>query len=575
MVVLGRRATRERGGGDAPSRHGVSVGVEAARAPAQQQPERERHDHHADRQLGAPAARGRAGRRRRARSAARTRTAWSRGPGPMPRPSAPARRAPRSSSEAISVETAVRWSGSVAWRSPRSTRDGAHHQRSASVAERGDLLVEPEHQPAPPRRRRRRPGRRRCRRRWAAAARARAPAGRRRSSAAAVRSSSSRFWNTPPESTTVPSPRAAAPPRTRSRRRRGHGVVEARRDDRGTARRRAPGRRRTARTVARASSTSAVADRQRVAAASPASPRPQRLELDRRLALVVDLRRAARRARRRRRTAGPTLVVSGEATPGAASPATAAPARRVDARRERRGTAGSARRAPRPATRRPSATARGSPRSPPGMPHRPQVPGALEARQVADQQLAAPDRAVGAVAGAVVDRPDRRAGLAVLGQAGREVGVMVLHPDELDARRARARTWSTGTRGAGRGRPPRARPRTGARSARCPRVKERSVSQFVRSPMWWPTQARRPLARQKVFFSSAPQASSGRGALDAAASSARGHVAARAAQQQRRRRADVDRASDRVVGAHVDRAVVDQEEVGDRRQPLAARRRRS
>ena len=27
--------------------------------------------------------------------------------------------------------------------------------------------------------------------------------------------------------------------------------------------------------------------------------------------------------------------------------------------------------------------------------------------------------------------------------------------------------------------------------------------------MWWPTQARPPLARQKVLFSSAPQASSG------------------------------------------------------------------
>ena len=30
--------------------------------------------------------------------------------------------------------------------------------------------------------------------------------------------------------------------------------------------------------------------------------------------------------------------------------------------------------------------------------------------------------------------------------------------------------------------------------------------------MWWPTQARSPLATQKVLLSSAPQASSGRGA---------------------------------------------------------------
>ena len=30
--------------------------------------------------------------------------------------------------------------------------------------------------------------------------------------------------------------------------------------------------------------------------------------------------------------------------------------------------------------------------------------------------------------------------------------------------------------------------------------------------MWWPTQAREPFARQKVFLSSAPQASTGSGA---------------------------------------------------------------
>ena len=43
-----------------------------------------------------------------------------------------------------------------------------------------------------------------------------------------------------------------------------------------------------------------------------------------------------------------------------------------------------------------------------------------------------------------------------------------------------------------------------------PSVKERSVSAFSRSPMWWETKARFPLARQNVFFSSAPQASTGR-----------------------------------------------------------------
>ena len=39
-----------------------------------------------------------------------------------------------------------------------------------------------------------------------------------------------------------------------------------------------------------------------------------------------------------------------------------------------------------------------------------------------------------------------------------------------------------------------------------PSRNERSVSQFCRSPMWWPTQARSPCARQKVLLSSAPQA---------------------------------------------------------------------
>ena len=49
-------------------------------------------------------------------------------------------------------------------------------------------------------------------------------------------------------------------------------------------------------------------------------------------------------------------------------------------------------------------------------------------------------RAVAAEAGAVVDRPDRRAALAVLGETGGQVRVVVLHADELARPRARART---------------------------------------------------------------------------------------------------------------------------------------
>ena len=56
-----------------------------------------------------------------------------------------------------------------------------------------------------------------------------------------------------------------------------------------------------------------------------------------------------------------------------------------------------------------------------------------EPPKAADEQLAAPRRAVEAVTRAVVDRPDRGPRLAVLGEAGREVGVVVLHAQMLDA----------------------------------------------------------------------------------------------------------------------------------------------
>ena len=73
-----------------------------------------------------------------------------------------------------------------------------------------------------------------------------------------------------------------------------------------------------------------------------------------------------------------------------------------------------------------------------GHPHRPEVPDALESAQVAAQQLAAPDGAVGAVAGAVVDRADRRRRHAVLGEARREVRVVVLDADAPAASRSSA-----------------------------------------------------------------------------------------------------------------------------------------
>ena len=55
---------------------------------------------------------------------------------------------------------------------------------------------------------------------------------------------------------------------------------------------------------------------------------------------------------------------------------------------------------------------------------------ALERGEVAAQQLAAPERPVGAVAGAVEHDRERLARLAVLGEARRGVRVVVLHLDE-------------------------------------------------------------------------------------------------------------------------------------------------
>ena len=56
--------------------------------------------------------------------------------------------------------------------------------------------------------------------------------------------------------------------------------------------------------------------------------------------------------------------------------------------------------------------------------------GPGEAGEVRHQEFAAPDRAVRAVARAVQGDPDTGVGAAVFRQAGGDMGVMVLHPDE-------------------------------------------------------------------------------------------------------------------------------------------------
>ena len=58
------------------------------------------------------------------------------------------------------------------------------------------------------------------------------------------------------------------------------------------------------------------------------------------------------------------------------------------------------------------------------------MPAADEPGQVRDQELAAPERAVGAEPGPVERHPDDRPVLAVVGQAGGDVRVVVLHPDQ-------------------------------------------------------------------------------------------------------------------------------------------------
>ena len=87
---------------------------------------------------------------------------------------------------------------------------------------------------------------------------------------------------------------------------------------------------------------------------------------------------------------------------------------------------------------------------------RAEVGDAREAGRVAEEELAAPDRAVGPVAGAVPRDAERGPVGLVLGEAGGEVGVVVLDGDEAEAPRAR--------RGEDRGRqrPLRLVPRRGA-----------------------------------------------------------------------------------------------------------------
>ena len=184
--------------------------------------------------------------------------------------------------------------------------------------------------------------------------------------------------------------------------------------------------------------------------------------------------------------------------------------------------------------------------------------------EVAAQQLAAPERPVGAVARAVEDERERRALLAVLGEARGGVGVVVLDADERDVllerplrrevlgvevvgddlrldaehRRGRAR----GRRGR-RGRRARSRGRRGAAERNASR-RACDAEGALQLRAGGDERRRRDRERQR-----------------------RGRVAARAPDRE-------GGADDRVLAAAVDRAVVREEGVRDPAEPRRAPRRR-
>ncbi len=86
--------------------------------------------------------------------------------------------------------------------------------------------------------------------------------------------------------------------------------------------------------------------------------------------------------------------------------------------------------------------------------------------------------------------------------------------------------------------------------------------------MWCPTQACSPAARQNVDFCSAPQASRGRSVAIGSVSVEGTYPRERRSIIVRRPAGRRDRAQHGVVGARLDRPVVEQEQVGDRAQSL-------
>ena len=258
-----------------------------------------------------------------------------------------------------------------------------------------------------------------------------------------------RFWKTPPDRTTHLLARRGQ----RLRRGAGDRVVEAGGDDARVGPR--------AEIRARPRGSSGAASRPRHLVARRAPRVRDRLELDRRLALVghlvaqpaergdgVEQPAHARRPRRREAGAhelGDLLGASAVRRRQRTVPA------RLEQPRDRHPP-----RLLRPRGRRPGSRTG----------HR--CAGALEVAQVADEELAAPDAAVAPVARAVVDRAGRAARSRRARPGTPRGGRGGAGPRRSRRPRGRARSASRGSRDARRGRRPRARPRTAARSARSP-----------------------------------------------------------------------------------------------------------
>ena len=258
------------------------------------------------------------------------------------------------------------------------------------------------------------------------------------------------------------------------------------------------------------------------------------------------------------------LVVSGEATPVRVSSPTCRQASAVTStgQRARPRRVGAERRAEPRAGHPPRLPDR---RGAAGQPHGKEHAHALEAAQVAQQQLAAPDRAVAAVARAVEDGAHGAALLPVLGKACREVRVVVLHahqPHALERQRVLGGQvlgvevvhHQLGLHGE---QPLEVRD---ALAERAQRLVVLEVADVVADP-----RAGALGDPEGVLLLGAAGEQAGAGGRNRERQ-LRGHVAARAAQQLR---PSGRHAHDRVVGPRLDRAVVQQEEIGDAGEPLA------